>query len=771
VEFAIILPLLLLLTLGIIEVGHWLAVYSSASSAANQAARYGAVAGLNADGTAFYLDCTGIRASAKRTAFLQGLSDSDIQVMYDTGLVTSTIGACDSNNVPRFTTDGTAMTNVNSDELVNGGRIVVTVTTIYNPIVPIVPIPPLPLTFVSARTIFTAIDGPTPVPPSLPDLSISKTGTPSLVAPGGLITYTLTISNSGPGVATSIRVTDTLPTGTAFVSVAGSGWTCAQVSGTVVCSLAVLSPGAASPITIRATAPLTSGTLVNTASVASSGADPVTTNNSASVTTTVISAADLAITLTDTPDPTSPGSTVTYTLNVVNNGSITANLVAVTDTLPAGTTFLSASGTGWLCSLSSGIVICTRPTLAVGSAPAIVLRLTAPNISTTLTNSASVGSATVDPIPANNSATTTTTLVSDADLSLAITDTPDPAGMNDNVTYALQVTNLGPSPATTVTLTNTLPAAATFVSASGSGWTCNQAGGTVTCTMGSLAVGGAPQVNITVKAPASSTTLTDSASVSSAISDPNLVDNSATATTTVLACNPGQVSAAYSQVAAMPPQVQADGQQTSDVVVTVKDNCGSLLANHTVVLSSSRGAADTIAPASATTNATGQVIFQVKSATTSPYVSGAFTPSTFTATVDATTAVSQTDGVAFVCVTGVLAPFNGSQDLQFSFTNNTGLNRRLISLTLTWPSTGSRQVTSITFGPDQIWSGNGNNSAFTVNGGWTAGDRSLNATLSKTLKLNFNYVLSGTGQYNLSTQWDNTANGSICTAPTITVTR
>jgi len=168
VEFAIILPLLLLLTLGIIEVGHWLAVYSSASSAANQAARYGAVAGLNADGTAFYLDCTGIRASAKRTAFLQGLSDSDIQVMYDTGLVTSTIGACDSNNVPRFTTDGTAMTNVNSDELVNGGRIVVTVTTIYNPIVPIVPIPPLPLTFVSARTIFTAIDGPTPVPPPSP---------------------------------------------------------------------------------------------------------------------------------------------------------------------------------------------------------------------------------------------------------------------------------------------------------------------------------------------------------------------------------------------------------------------------------------------------------------------------------------------------------------------------------------------------------------------------------------------------------------------------
>jgi len=43
--------------------------------------------------------------------------------------------------------------------------------------------------------------------------------------------------------------------------------------------------------------------------------------------------------------------------------------------------------------------------------------------------------------------------------------------------------------------------------------------------------------------------------------------------------------------------------------------------------------------------------------------------------------------------------------------------------------------------------------------------------LSKTLKLNFNYVLSRTGQYNLSTQWDNTANGSICTAPTISVTR
>jgi Flp pilus assembly protein TadG len=103
VEFALITPLLLLFLFGIIEVGRLLAIYSGASSAAQQTARYGSVAGDTGQGRVFYLDCAGMRATAKRTAFLYGLTDGEIQIAYDTGRITDTVGACGADNLPRFT--------------------------------------------------------------------------------------------------------------------------------------------------------------------------------------------------------------------------------------------------------------------------------------------------------------------------------------------------------------------------------------------------------------------------------------------------------------------------------------------------------------------------------------------------------------------------------------------------------------------------------------------------------------------------------------------
>src|SRR5579859_2893841 len=94
VEFALILPLLLLFLLGIIEVGRMLAIFSSVSSAVQQAARYGSVGGDTGHGMPYYLDCAGMRQSAKNTSLLQPLADTDINIRYDTGLVTQTIGFC-----------------------------------------------------------------------------------------------------------------------------------------------------------------------------------------------------------------------------------------------------------------------------------------------------------------------------------------------------------------------------------------------------------------------------------------------------------------------------------------------------------------------------------------------------------------------------------------------------------------------------------------------------------------------------------------------------
>lgn len=117
--------------------------------------------------------------------------------------------------------------------------------------------------------------------------------------------------------------------------------------------------------------------------------------------------ADLSITKTALQTTAYGGFPVSYTLRVVNYGPDSASSVVVTDPLPAGSTFTSASGTGWTCGAVSGVVTCTMPTLAVGPAAAITLVFNAPSVvrAGTLSNTATVSSAMIDPESGNNSST------------------------------------------------------------------------------------------------------------------------------------------------------------------------------------------------------------------------------------------------------------------------------------------------------------------------------------------------------------------------------
>ena len=163
VEFALIVPLLLLLSLGIIEVGRMLVIFSSTSSAAEQSARYAAVGEGTDSGLPQYLDCHAIRGAAQRAAVLTGLTENDIQITYQRPMPDiggfGAIGWCDSDQARL--TSGTPMTLT---DLFNNYRVVVTITSVYSPIVPIVPLPPIPMTFAAARTIFPAMLGPTSTP-------------------------------------------------------------------------------------------------------------------------------------------------------------------------------------------------------------------------------------------------------------------------------------------------------------------------------------------------------------------------------------------------------------------------------------------------------------------------------------------------------------------------------------------------------------------------------------------------------------------------------
>ena len=119
-----------------------------------------------------------------------------------------------------------------------------------------------------------------------------------------------------------------------------------------------------------------------------------------------------------------------------------------------------------------------------------------------------------------------------ADLGITMTDSPDPQVVGGNVTYSIGVNNTGPDTAGVVTVTDTLPASVTFVSASASQGACTQSAGTVTCNLGTLSSGASATITIVVTAPAAGT-LNNTARVSSAAVDANAENNSASASTGV----------------------------------------------------------------------------------------------------------------------------------------------------------------------------------------------------------------------------------------------
>jgi hypothetical protein len=140
IEFALALPLLMLLVLGLIEMGRLIYIYSAVTTASRDAARYGFSLGEDDLGVPHYQDCSGIRAAAKAATGIAGIEDAAIEINYDSGPGTEIISSCPPSSVQ------------------TGTRIVVQVTASYEPIVPLVELPSIDITSTSRRTILVDID-------------------------------------------------------------------------------------------------------------------------------------------------------------------------------------------------------------------------------------------------------------------------------------------------------------------------------------------------------------------------------------------------------------------------------------------------------------------------------------------------------------------------------------------------------------------------------------------------------------------------------------
>jgi fibronectin-binding autotransporter adhesin len=173
------------------------------------------------------------------------------------------------------------------------------------------------------------------------DLAVSVNA-PSSVAAGGNINYAIAVTNNGPATAADVALSDTLPSGTSFVSVSTSQGSCSGTS-TVSCSLGSIASGGTVMVTlVVATSGSSTSPVVNTASVSSSTSDSVAGNNSGSASTALTCS-----TLTLSPLTLSPAIVgVPFNQAFTAGNAVSPVTFSVTGTLPPGVTFSGASLTG-----------------------------------------------------------------------------------------------------------------------------------------------------------------------------------------------------------------------------------------------------------------------------------------------------------------------------------------------------------------------------------------------------------------------------------------
>ncbi|MEV7416921.1 DUF11 domain-containing protein [Streptomyces sp. NPDC089919] len=335
-----------------------------------------------------------------------------------------------------------------------------------------------------------AVTGRAPAAPARTGEQIEVTAR-TVRAPGEIITYTLTATNHGPSVARNVTAKDHLPAGITFV---GSADGCTATAQTVTCGPEPeLSVGQSKSWTFQARLSASyqgdGSDLGNSATGTSDATDPTPDNNSPGP---VIPpgpfdpVSDLATVKTPLgPGPTVPGQEFEYEIRTSNKGPSDARNVTVTDTLPAGLTFVSSADP---CTVSGQKVTCgPLARLVPGGEVVWTFKVKLDPAYRTgdgdLHNTATSSSASKDPEPADNTSKPVLppggVTEPQADVWTAkrpATDTPIAPGQTFD--YVVTATNDGPSRALGTSVTDKLPAQLTFVSSADG---CTDTDGTVTC--------------------------------------------------------------------------------------------------------------------------------------------------------------------------------------------------------------------------------------------------------------------------------------------------
>ncbi len=310
-----------------------------------------------------------------------------------------------------------------------------------------------------------------------PVKSVDKT----VAGVGDILTYTITILNTGTGSADNVVLQDSIPNGTTFIagSVTVGGVTQPSANPATGINLGMIPNNAQRIITfqVRVTTFPSPNPIPNRASVSYQfrpfvGSPLVTSTASSNTVQTTVNRANLSLQKSVDLQTATINDVLTYTVNVTNNGNVTANNVIFVDSIPAGTTFVANSVT------VNGVA---RP----GENPASSINIGSINASQTTVVRFQVqvtSNPLVNPIPNRASATfnfipvsgqqpvsgqatsnTVVTTINIADIRTRKTVDKAFATINDVLTYTITIENTGNVAATNVIFQDPIPIGTTFI--------------------------------------------------------------------------------------------------------------------------------------------------------------------------------------------------------------------------------------------------------------------------------------------------------------------
>lgn len=326
-------------------------------------------------------------------------------------------------------------------------------------------------------------------------LEITKTPSTSTVTAGGSFSWTISVRNAGPSDSSAVVLTDTLPTGTTFDSGASDG-RCEAIGQAVTCPIGDI--GAGQTINVEVFVDVANwlvdgSTLVNQASASSPDAETATATSEVDVQRV----ADLGIEKSG-PATGTAGEAFMWTVKVTNHGPSVVDGAAFTDHLPSGFTLTAASGA--TCT-GTDTVECALGTLDPQQSVEVTLTGTLdPSLAAglVLTNTATVHSTTTDNNPDNDEASASTTVERSTVLRIEKAAARTVVSLGESAVFQITVVNDGPSDASGIVVTDTLPDGLTF-DAGLSDTTCSESGGVVTCEPGIVLAPGA-QLTLTITA-------------------------------------------------------------------------------------------------------------------------------------------------------------------------------------------------------------------------------------------------------------------------------